>query len=423
MSEAAVIASRKARLQQLAEKGDHGARAALKLAEDPNRFLSTVQIGITLIGIMAGVFGGASIAESLKQTLLTIPALARYAGPLSFGIVILMTTYLSLIIGELAPKRLALQHPERIASALAGPMRTLSKLTGPVVTLLSKSTELVVWLLGVKASDDPLVTAEEITTMVQQGVEAGIFTEGEHGVVEGIFSLSDRRARAIMRPRTEIAWVNCDDSPEDIQRVILGKEYSRFLVCEGDLDHVLGLVHTHDLFVQSMQKQTFDLRAVMTDALFVPETMTASQVLEQFKANGQQFAVVLGEHGGVEGLITLQDLLNKILGGIEDDGALEVVEREDGSLLMDGMMPVDEFKSMLLLTDPLPGEREYFQTLGGFVMMKLGRVPNPADSFRWGEHRYEVMDMDGHRVDKVLVTRLPAEDGATETNVAVKERE
>lgn len=406
MSEAAIIASRKARLQQMVERGDRRAAAALALAEEPNRFLSAVQIGITLIGILAGVFGGATVAGQLADALRQVPALAGIADPLSYGIVVLITTYLSLIIGELVPKRLALRSPERIAMLIAIPMRTLATITSPVVTVLGKSSDAVLWLSGINESSDPPVTEDEITTMIEQGVEAGVFYASEHEMVEGVFKLADRRVRHIMTPRHEIAWLDINAPVEETRERIIESGWTRFPVCEDALDHVIGIVSARDLLARALRGESFDLRAVMYEPLFVPETMLAGDALQLFKSTGRQMALVLGEYGGVEGVIATRDLVEKIVG--DPDKVLPVL-RDDGSWLLDGMTEIDELKDILDTDEDIPGEHEQFDTLGGFTMAQLGRVPQPADSFRWGPFRFEIVDMDGRRVDKVLVTPLAQE--------------
>ncbi|MFO7323884.1 MAG: hemolysin family protein [Chloroflexota bacterium] len=403
LSEAAVIASRRARLQQMAERGDRGARAALKLVEDPNRFLSTVQIGITLIGILAGVFGGATVAGQLAALLRRVPALSSIADPLSYFLIVLLTTYLSLIMGELVPKRLALRSPEKVASLIAIPMRTLSKLTSPVVTVLGASTDAVLRVLGARPLDEPPVTEAEITTMIEQGVEAGVFYQTEHEMVEGVFRLADSRIRHVMSPRHEIAWLDINAPIEETKQRIIEADWTRFPVCEGDIDHVLGIVNARDILARAFRNEPFDLRAIMQEPLFLPETMLAGDALEIFKKTGHQMALVLGEYGTVEGVLTIRDLVEEIVG---DPDKVQPVLREDGSWLLDGMTNIEELKEVLQIDETIPGEHDHFDTLGGFVMAQLGRVPAPADRFRWGRFEFEVVDMDGRRVDKVLVTTL-----------------
>lgn len=405
MSEASLFASRKARLQKMAERGSVGAKAALKISEEPNRFLSTVQVFITLIGILGGAFGGATVAEQIADRLRGT-ALAEYADAIGFTLIILLTTYLSLILGELVPKRLALRSPERIAALIAPPMQVLSQLTAPVVKLLSLSTDFVLLLLGARQNDDSPVTEEEITTMIQQGVEAGIFEESEHDMVEGIFRLGDRRIRSLMTTRTEIEWLDVQDSTEANTLKLIAGKYSRFPLGDGDLDHVVGMVEAKDILAHLFSGQKFDLRSIVDEPIYVPESMSASKVLELFRESGVHMAFVIGEYGGLEGLVTTQDILEAIVGETDET---EVVQRTDGSWLLDGSMAADDLKDHLELEE-LPGSNDHFQTLSGFVMTHLGHIPKAADSFNWGKYRFEVIDMDGMRVDKVLVSVAPPEE-------------
>ncbi len=408
MSETAVISARKIRLQQLAEKGDQRAASALALAQEPNRFLSTVQVGITLIGVLTGAFGGATIAAEIAVFIRQTP-LARYADALAFGLVVVVTTYLSLIIGELVPKRLALQRPERIAAAIARPMNLLSKLTSPLITFLSGSTDAVLFLLGVRASDEPPVTQEEIKTMMQQGTDAGVFEEVEQDMVSGVFRLGNRRAGSLMTPRTEVYWLNIRDSEAENRTKIKESAYSRLPVCDGDVDHVIGLLESKKLLAQMVVGEPFSIEAGMIEAQFVPGSMSASKVIDLFRESAKHIAIVIGEYGGMEGLITMQDLLGEIVGTAEDTTP-QATRRDDGSWLVDGLMAVDNFKSQFSI-DALPGEHERFSTLGGFVMAQLGNIPAAGEHFEWTKLRIEVMDMDGNRVDKLLVTVMetPAE--------------
>ena len=415
MSEAAVIASRRARLQQLADKGDAGAKTALKITDDPNRFLSTVQIGITLIGILLGAFGGATMASQIAALLADTP-LAPYAGTIGFALIVLLTTYLSLIIGELVPKRLALRSPERIASLVAPPMRVLSRITAPVVTLLSVSTDAVLVVLGARELDEPPVTEEEIKGMLRQGVEAGVFEEAEHDMVEGIFSLGDRRIGTLMTPRTEVYWLDVNDPPEENRDKLLSSEFSRLPVCDDDPDHVLGMLHSKDLLAQLLSGKPLDIRAATTEALFVPMSMTASKVLDLFRETGKHIALVIGEYGGMEGLVSIQDILEEIVGEVEEEE--HAVQRDDGSWLLDGMMSIDDFEEMFDIEEA-PGAHEGYETLGGFMLSLLGNIPKAGDELDWESLHFEVLDMDGNRIDKVLITVTktepePAETGASE---------
>jgi putative hemolysin len=403
-SETAVISSRKARLQQLAEKGDLGAKAALDLAQEPTRFLSTVQVGITLIGVLTGAFGGATIAEQVALIVRQTP-LARYADAIGFGLVVIVTTYLSLIIGELVPKRLALQYPERIASSIAPPMNFLSRITSPLISFLSGSTHAVLFLLGVRPSEEPPVTQEEIKTMMQQGAEAGVFAEEQQDMVSGIFRIGERRIGSIMTPRTEIVWLNLRDTEEENRAKIKECNYSRLPVCDGDMDHVVGVLNAKTLLSRLVAGGSFDIAEVMIDAQFAPASMPASKVLDLFRESGQHIAIVLGEYGGMEGLVTIQDVLEEIVGDVEET-VPQATQREDDSWLVDGLMSVDDFKDLLSL-DEISGEHDRFMTVGGFVMAQINDIPKAGDTFDWTTLHFEVMDMDGNRVDKVLVTVIP----------------
>jgi magnesium and cobalt exporter, CNNM family len=407
MSEIAVVSARKSRLRQWADAGDAKARAALELANNPNQFLATIQIGITLVGILAGAFGGATIARKLTLILSDIPWLAPYSYPLSLALVVVVITYLSLIVGELVPKRLALNNPERLAMAIAGPMQVLSRVAYPAVHLLGLSTEFLLRALGMKPSTEPPVTEEEIRALIEQGTQAGMFEAAEQEMVERVFRLGDRRVSAVMTPRTEIVWLDREASAQEIRRTITESVHSRFLVADGSLDNVLGVVHAKDLLAHILGEQVVDLAATIQQPLYVPESMRALRTLELFKQSGTHIALVIDEYGGIQGLVTPSDILEAIVGDLPAAGE-EVeplaVQRADGSWLLDGMLPVDEFKDLFDLGE-LPGEDQgIYQTLAGFVIMQLGRIPEAADYFVWEGLKLEVVDMDGNRVDKVLVT-------------------
>jgi putative hemolysin len=403
-SEAALVASRKARLQQRSSEGDKLSGLALKLIEDPNTFLSTTQIGITLIGVLAGAVGGATIAEALAGLLNNIPYLAPYSESLGLGIVVISITILSLWLGELVPKRIGLHSPEQIARVVAGPMFFMSKLFYPFIKLMSIATNFVLRVMGLKATSEPPITEEELQMLISQGTQAGVFDEAEQDMVEGIFSLSDQRVYSLMTPRTEIVWLDIDDTVEDIRTKIAESDYSRFPVRQDSLETILGIVKSRDLLVQSLSGNEIKLRDQLKPAFFIPETMFASRALEIFKEKGTELLLVIDEFGGVQGLITINDILEEIVGEIEIEEP-QATQRQDGSWLLDGMLEVDEFKEIFNL-DGLPHEDEY-ETLSGFIMVSLGRLPQSADRFEWHNLRFEVMDMDGRRVDKVLVTSLP----------------
>jgi putative hemolysin len=406
MSEIAVVTARKSRLQELANQGKARARAALDLANAPNPFLSTVQIGITLVGILAGAFGGGALTEWTAAGLSAFPVIAPYSRSLALGIVVLGITYFSVIIGELVPKRLALGHPESIAMFMAPPMRLLLKVCAPAVHLLSISTDLVFRLFGKRFDDQPSVTEEEVRTLVRQGTEAGVFEESEQDMVEAVFQLGDKSARALMTPRTQIVWLDADDSVEQIRAKLTDSGHSRFPVCAGSLDNVTGVVQAKDLLASLLSGKSVDLKASIQQPAFVPRSMTAFQVLDHIKQSGSHIVLVVDEYGGIEGLVTHHDMLEAIAGDMPLGKTAEpkAVQRKDGSWLLDGMLSIDEFKEIFHLKN-LPGEKkDTFQTLGGFIFTQMGRVPSASEQFEWNGLRFEVVDMDGKRIDKVLVS-------------------
>lgn len=407
LSEMSVVSSRKVRLQQRANDGDAGAFNALKLAENPNIFLSTIQIGITLIGVLSGAVGGVGISASLGVWFSTIPILAPYATSLGIGIVVLAITFLSLILGELVPKRLALHSPERIASMIAAPMSLISRIFMPVVHVMSTTTDLILRILGVQPNLEPPITEEEIQVLIDQGTQAGVFDEAEQDMVQGVFSLSDRRIFSLMTPRSEIAWLDVNDTPEEIRQKIEESPYSRFPVCEDSLDIVLGIIQARDLLLESLHGNPLQLKRNIQPPVYIPETALASRVLELFKSEDAELMLVIDEFGSVQGLVTVFDIIEEIVGDI--DAPPQATQRQDGSWLLDGMLEVEDFKEVFNLRH-LPDEDEY-ETLSGFVMLNLGRVPQTADKFEWNGLTFEVMDMDGKRVDKVLVTTIPKVTG------------
>lgn len=416
MAEMALVSARRARLQQQAEAGHRGAQIALDLADSPNQFLSTVQIGITLIGVMAGAFGGATIAARLEGQLRSVPWLADHAGIASFGLVVFGITYLSLVVGELVPKRIALSRAEAISSSLAPAMRVLSKVGAPVVHLLSFSTDLVLRVFGFKPVAESPVTEDEVKRMIEQGTQVGVFEPSEQEMVERVFRLGDRNASVLMTPRPEVVWLDPDEPAEEIQRKLTATNHTHYPVAEGQIDRIIGLVNAKDLLSHHLSCRPIDLRSVLRPALFVPESMSALHVLERFKKKRSRVAIVIDEHGGFQGLVTTSDILEAIVGDIpmpDESGEADVVQREDGSWLVDGKLLADELKDLLDI-DILPFEDEHvYETLGGLVMATLGRIPASGEHFDWGGFRFEVMDMDGHRVDKVLITRIDPGGGSS----------
>jgi putative hemolysin len=409
MSEIAVVTARKSRLQDLASKGKATARAALELANAPNPFLSTVQIGITLVGILAGAFGGGALTEWTAAWLSGLPILAPYSRSMALGIVVLAITYFSVIIGELVPKRLALSHPESIAMFMARPMRLLLKMCAPLVHFLSQSTDLVFRIFGKRFDEQTTVTEDEIRTLIRQGTAAGVFEESEQDMVEAVFQLGDKRARALMTPRTEIVWFDVDDSVKRIQTKVAESGRSRFPACKGDLDNVMGVVQAKDLLATVLSGKKIDLQGCMQQPAFVPRSMPARQVLDHIKQSGSHLVLVVDEYGGIDGLLTHHDILEAIAGDMplgKSPPESKAVQRNDGSWLLDGMLSIDEFKEIFRLED-LPGEKkDAFQTLGGFIFTQMGRVPEVSEHFEWNGLRFEIVDMDGKRIDKVLVSSI-----------------
>ena len=409
MSETAFVSARRVRLQQWANEGNAKAAAALEFVNSPNRLLSTVQLGITLIGILAGAFGGATIAGALAEKIHAIPWLAPYSDAIALALVVIAITYLSLVIGELVPKRIALNNPERIAMFMVRTMQVLSAISSPFIRLLSLSTEGILRLIGLRPSSEPPITEEEINVLIEEGTQIGTFEAAEQDMIERIFRLGDRRVSALMTHRPDIIWLDVNDLLLDITQTIRESIYSRFPVCDGSLDNVLGMLHVKDLLLQYMVGQPLDLKAALQTPLYVIDNTSTLKVLELFKQTGQQAALVIQEYGDIEGLITLNDILEAIVGDISSNDDLDhpqAVQREDGSWLLDGMLPIDDLKDILHVR-ALPEESSGdYETLAGFVLTELGRIPAPADHFEWDRFRFEVMDMDGRRIDKVLVQPL-----------------
>lgn len=401
-AETALMAARKARLQQRINEGDGRARRALSLAENPNQFLSTIQLGITLVNILLGAVGGAALAALLSTWLAQSPLLAPYSQTLSLTLVVILTTFLTILLGELVPKRLALQKAERLATWIAGPLIGLSKILSPFIWLLSKSTDLVLRLLGIHSVKELPVTEEELLVQLDQGRQAGVFEEAEQDMVEGIFSLSDQRVNALMTPRNEIIWLDVHDSVEEIRRKVRESPYSRFPVGVDSLDNVIGIVRAKELLLTDLHSGE-QLRQLVRPPLFIPETALGSRALGMFRESKREMMLVVDEFGVVQGLLTLADILEEIVG--EFEGEPQAIQRQDGSWLLDGRLSNEDFKELFNFRH-LPDEEEY-ETLGGFVMMYLGRVPAVSDQFDWEGLHFEIVDMDGNRVDKVLVIPCP----------------
>jgi putative hemolysin len=410
MAEIALVAARKARLQPLVEVGNPGAQAALELKADPSRLLSTVQIGVTVIAILSGTFGEATLGDTLQRQLESYEGfVARYAHVVSMAVVVIGISYFSLILGELVPKRIALVHPERIAATLARVMRAIASVGAPIEWFLSASTDLVLRLMPVRSQGTAPVTDEEISFMLREGVATGHIPEAETAIVEMALRLGDRRASAVMTPRTRIQLLDLDDPEEENRRKIRESAHSRFPVVQGGSQQVIGIVQARDLLAAALAGQPFDLRTATRPPLYLPNTVTVLRVLEVFKTSAEPMALVVDEYGDLEGLVTQSDILEALVGDIPGpaDADQRVVRREDGTCLIDGMVGLDELRQILGVSH-LPGEDADFHTLGGYVMARLNRVPMVADRITAAGYRFEVVKMDGRRVDRVLVSPVSA---------------
>jgi len=413
LSEMAVVSARKVRLQQQAENGSKGARTALALAIQPTRFLSSVQIGITLIGILSGALGGATVAEALAAYLAQFPLLEPYSELIGVGIVVTVITFFSLVIGELVPKRLALNNPENIATIVAPIMQFVATITKPFVSVLSFSTEITLRLMGIKPASEPTVTEEEVKILIDQGRESGVFEDVEQEIVERVFRLSDRTVNSLMTHRSEMVWLDTEDPLEENINKIISSGHSNFVVCKGGVDQVIGVLRAKDLLREYAAGRSVSIPASLQMPPFVPQGMNALEVVDRLRQDRSPVALIVNEYGDIDGMVTLTDVLEAIVGdlpALDVDGEPEAMQREDGSWLLDGMMSVDELQ-MLLDLDELPDDSDDYDTVGGLFMAQLGRIPAVGDKFEWHDIRFEVMDMDGHRVDKVLVMPVKPQAG------------
>ncbi|MBC7086215.1 MAG: HlyC/CorC family transporter [Methanomethylovorans sp.] len=409
MSEFALVSSKRTRLKQLAEKGDAGAAAALELSDRLTPFLSTIQIGITLVGILAGAFGGATVAGRLATYLRSYPFIAPYSNALSITFVVIVITYFTLIFGELVPKHFALNKAEIIASKVSKPMLFLSTLAKPLVIILSVSTDAVLRVLKIQKINGPPVTEEEIKIMLEEGTEAGVFEEAELSMIEGVLEIGDLRVDSLMTHRTDIIALDLNDSvKENLQKMVLsGRSY--FPAYERNLDNIVGMVSVKDILAKIVESGTVDIRENVTEPLFVPEAISVLKLLELFKELGVHIALITDEYGSIQGLITLHDILEAIVGDVRSLGEpaeTPVVVREDGSWLIDGDTSIEKLKDVLSV-DSFPEEEEgYYRTIAGLIMYVLQRIPKTGDYIEFKGLRYEVVDMDGNRIDKVLVAKI-----------------
>ncbi len=410
MSELAIVSARKVRLQQLANQGNIKAQAAFELASSPSQFLGTVQVGITLVTIVAGAYGEKIIANRIYPFFNFIPL---YQVQISHGIAVLIVTFLAIILGELVPKRLALNHPEFIASTIALPMKSLIQIAYPIVFLLSFFTDTIVRLLGIKPNQEPQITEEEIKVLIEQGTEEGTFEEVEQDMVERVFRLGDRPVSLFMTPRPEIVWLDLKDGLTHNREKIIDNGYSRYPVCHEGLDNVLGIIPVTNLLACCFTGEPMDLTVGLREPIFVPESTRGLKVLELFKQTINHVALVVDEYGVIQGLVTLNDILIEIVGDVPNEEEKEepqAIQRDDGSWLLEGMLNMDEFFELFDMEEEISSQsRGSYQTLGGLVMTHLGRIPTATDNFEWKGMHFEVMSMDGNRVDKILVRLLKNE--------------
>ncbi len=408
MSELAVVSARKVRLQQMAANGNRGAARAVQLAEDPTNFLSTVQVGITLIGIFSGAYSGSTLAEPLAVVLQDLPFIDRSAPTVAFGIVVVTVTYLSLIVGELVPKRVALNHAETIAAFVAPFMFLLSKIGAPIVWFLRISTETMLKILRVQPKADNTVTEEEIKSMIAEGTQSGVFDPAEKDMIDSVLKLADRSVRSIMIPRPDVVWLDLNDPIETILAEVRQSGHSRFPVSRGDVDEVVGILNAKDLIFQQ-NTNTVDIATVLLEPIYVSRSTPILKLLDRLKSSKVHMAIILDEHGGFEGIATPADILTAIAGHFpehEGDDNEEAVQREDGSWLLEGRMAIDDVERVLELEGM--NDDEDFTTLAGFVLDHIGHIPETGEYFEWGGWRFEVVDMDGRRIDKLLASRTDA---------------
>ncbi|MBE6495996.1 MAG: HlyC/CorC family transporter [Methanobrevibacter thaueri] len=408
MAELAVVSIRKAKMQKYLEEGDKRAQIVMDLLEDPNEFLSTVQIGISLIGVLSGAFGGVTLAEPLAKYISFIP----YAEPVSVAVVVIVTTYLTLVVGEIVPKVIALNDPERISLKVAKSMVILSKISLPVSFILAKSSSFLLWLMRIENRNDDIVTEEEIELMIKEGREDGTIEQEEEDIIKRVFKLDDQKVESIMTPRNEIIWIDLEDDREVNKIKIIESKRSIFPISSGELDDFIGVVQAKDILSAMFTEDEFDVHKIVKEPLVVSEHLETLELLKEFKENQEyvHMSLVVDEFGSVEGLITLNDLLEGIVGdipGIDEDDEPKATQRLDGSWLIDGRYPIEKFKELFELKENLPDEEEDgYTTLAGFILSLSGTIPDEEDRYDCGRFIFEIVDIDGHQIDKVLVIDL-----------------
>lgn len=411
MSEISLVTARKARMQRHIDEGDKGAAAAVELGQNPNRFLSTIQIGITLIGVLNGIVGEAALAEPLSRQLELWQVPAHYSGYIATGIVVLVITYFTIVVGELVPKRIGQTHPELLARLVARPIEWMALVAKPFVWLLTVSTQLILRLLGVKESGVLTVTEEEIHAVIAEGTSAGIIETQEHAMVRNVFRLDDRPIASLMVPRNDVACLEASAPFERNLAVVAAAGHSIFPVVEDGLDNLLGVVDVRRWLSGALAGESRALTELVQPAAFVPESLTGMELLERFRGSSMRMVFVVSEYGEIEGIVTLHDLIEAITGEFSphDPEDLQAVQRADGSWLLDGQIPLPELKDLLELDAVPEEERGRYHTLSGMMLLLLGRIPREADTVNWEDWRFEIVDMDGKRIDKVLATAIKAE--------------
>lgn len=408
MAELAVVSIRKSKMQKYLEEGDKRAQIVMDLLEDPNEFLSTVQIGISLIGVLSGAFGGVTLAEPLAKYISFLP----YAEPISVAIVVIVTTYLTLVVGEIVPKVIALNDPERISLKVAKSMVILSKISLPVSFILAKSSSFLLWLMRIENRTDDIVTEEEIELMIKEGREDGTIEQEEEDIIKRVFKLDDQKVESIMTPRNEIIWIDLEDDREVNKIKIIESKRSIFPIASGELDDFIGVVQAKDILSAMFTQDEFDVHKIVKEPLVVSEHLETLELLKEFKENQEyvHMSLVVDEFGSVEGLITLNDLLEGIVGdipGIDEDDEPKATQRLDGSWLIDGRYPIEKFKELFEIKENLPDEEEDgYTTLAGFILSLSGTIPDEEDRYNCGRFIFEIVDIDGHQIDKVLVIDL-----------------
>ncbi|ANY61047.1 hemolysin family protein [Comamonas aquatica] len=410
MSEIALVTARKARLQKLIDEGDSAAAAALKLGEDPTRFLSTIQIGITSIGVLNGIFGEAALAQPMAEWLVQLGMASNYASTLSTAVVVVLITYVSIVVGELVPKRLGQTNPESIARLVARPINLLAKLTKPFVLLLTGSTLALLRLLGVRQTNDSSVTEDEIHAVLAEGTTSGAIEQNEHTMIRNLFRLDDRQISSLMVPRSDVVCLDVSLSFEENMAILESQDHARYPVIDGNFENLLGVINSRQWLAHALkgQRDLKDAKDLIHKPIYIPETITGMELLENFKQSGAPMAFVIDEYGEVQGIVTVRDLTEAITGEFvtEDPSDAWAVEREDGSWLLDGHIPVVELKDRLGLKTVPEEEKGRYQTLSGMMMLLTGKLPAVTDKVVWEAWEFEVVDMDGKIIDKILATKV-----------------